>query len=70
VLLNNSAVANLIRENKLAQISSVMQMNAANGMQLLDQQLAKLVKENIITMPTALDACQSALAFQQYVQHN
>lgn len=44
VLVNNSAVANLIRENDLHQIQTVMQMWKREGMQLLEEDIIKLVQ--------------------------
>lgn len=44
ILLNTPAVANLISENKVHQIKSVIQTSAAEGMQTLDQDLKRLVK--------------------------
>lgn len=55
ILINNPAVSNLIRENKIAQVYSQMQLNqAATGMQTLNQVLARYVKEGLITKETAL----------------
>jgi twitching motility protein PilT len=45
LLLATPAVRNLIRENKVAQIYSVMQTGAAHGMHTLDQALAELVRK-------------------------
>jgi twitching motility protein PilT len=55
ILINNPAVANLIRENKIAQIYSQMQLNqAATGMQTLNQVLADYVLKGLITKETAM----------------
>lgn len=45
ILLNTPAVANLISEDKVHQIKSVIQTSAAEGMQTLDQDLKRLVQE-------------------------
>jgi twitching motility protein PilT len=45
LLLATPAVRNLIRENKVAQMYSVMQTGAAQGMHTLDQALAELVRK-------------------------
>jgi twitching motility protein PilT len=58
VLVNNKAVGNLIRENKAFQLQSVMQMGAAQGMGLLDDSLAKLVKEKVVAREEALRHCE------------
>ncbi|GAB1476737.1 type IV pilus twitching motility protein PilT [Bacillota bacterium] len=53
VLLVNDAVRNLIREDKLTQIETVLQTNIKNGMMPMDYSLAKLVKNNLITIEDA-----------------
>ena len=45
LLVATPAVRNLIREGRLAQLQSVMQTGAAQGMQTLDQSLAQLVRQ-------------------------
>jgi len=42
IMINNNPIANLIRENKLFQIDSVIQTNAAIGMTTMDASVAKL----------------------------
>ena len=49
IMLATSAIRNLIRENKVAQMYSAMQTGAAVGMQTLDQALADLVRRRLIT---------------------
>ncbi len=49
VLISNRAVANLIRENKIPQIYSVLQTNRAAGMQTLEQSLQTLVKQGLVS---------------------
>lgn len=53
ILLNNSAVANLIRENKIGQIKSVIQTSVHEGMTTLDMDLERLVKEGHISAQEA-----------------
>lgn len=48
VLINTPAVANLIRENKVAQIPSVIQTSAKDGMVTLANDLMGLVKKGVI----------------------
>lgn len=48
ILINTPAVANLIRENKIAQIESVIQTGASDGMVTLANDLERLVKEGKI----------------------
>jgi twitching motility protein PilT len=54
IMIANSAIRNLIREGKTHELSSVMQLNNKDGMQILDQALADLVKEGIVTEAEAL----------------
>lgn len=54
VLLNNSAVRNLIRENRHHQLRSVMQMHRKDGMQLMDTALAELVRRGLVEREEAL----------------
>lgn len=54
ILINNSAVANLIRENKIAQIKTVIQTSADLGMVTMDQDIKRLFKEGIISKDTAI----------------
>jgi len=48
ILINNSAVANLIREGKVAQIKNVIQTSAGEGMTTLSQDLNKLIKQGAV----------------------
>ena len=45
----HAAVRNLIRENKVAQMYSAIQTGNSMGMQTLDQNLADLVRRNIVS---------------------
>jgi twitching motility protein PilT len=49
VLLNTPAVSNLIRENKISQIKTVIQTSAAEGMITMDQALTNLFNKGLIT---------------------
>lgn len=54
ILLNNPAVANLIRENKHAQIKSVIQTSANEGMSTIDQNIKQLLRDGLINREAAL----------------
>ncbi len=57
LLIPNTAVRNLIRENKLQQIYSIMQSGQAEtGMQTMNQSLYKLYRQGLITLEDALEA--------------
>jgi len=53
ILLNTPAVANMVRENKIAQIKTVLQTNMKEGMISLDQDLIRLYKDKTIEKETA-----------------
>ena len=48
IMIGTPAIRNLIRENKVAQMYSVMQSGLAQGMQTLDQHLANLVRSGLV----------------------
>lgn len=54
ILINNSAVANLIRNEKIHQIVSIMQTSRAQGMHTLESSVTELVEKGIIPVETAL----------------
>ncbi len=54
VMVVNTAIANLIREGREWQIPMVMQMNKSRGMQLMDDNLQRLVTEKRIAVEEAL----------------
>ena len=54
ILIATSAVRNLIRMGKSHEIPNVIQLSAQDGMQTLDQSLAKLVKNQLVTRENAL----------------
>ena len=49
IMLGTSAIRNLIRENKIAQMYSSIQTGQSMGMQTLDQNLTDLVRRNLIS---------------------
>jgi twitching motility protein PilT len=49
IMLGTSAIRNLIREGKVAQMYSAIQTGNSVGMQTLDQNLSELVKRNVIS---------------------
>ncbi len=54
VMIANSAINNLIRENKIHEIPSVIETSRKDGMISLNQSLAELVNKKEITKETAL----------------
>ena len=54
IMTANSAVRNLLREGKSFELPNMMQLNANDGMQTLDQALAELVGKQIVTREEAI----------------
>jgi twitching motility protein PilT len=64
IMMKNSAVENLIRENKSFQIDSVIETSFRDGMISLDKSLADLVQKGIISADNALAYCKN----KEYLQ--
>lgn len=56
ILFATPAIRNLIREDKITQINTVIQTNTALGMQTIDQHLKALIARNVISKEIARDA--------------
>lgn len=54
IMVNTPAISNLIRENKIPQLKTVMQTSAKEGMQTLDQDIVHLLESGEITKETAM----------------
>ena len=54
IMTMNTAIRNLIREEKTYQIDSVIAAGAKNGMQTMDQGLFSVVKQGVVSKETAL----------------
>ncbi|MCO6047025.1 type IV pilus twitching motility protein PilT [Aeoliella sp. ICT_H6.2] len=59
VLVVNSGIANLIRENKIFRITSQIQTGSKYGMQLLDDHVFKLWQEGLVSKEDALAKCNT-----------
>jgi twitching motility protein PilT len=68
IMLGTSAIRNLIRENKIAQMYSTMQTGSASGMQTLDQCLQNLVRQGQITNAEARTKAKAPELFQDRPQ--
>lgn len=64
ILLSNSALANSIREGKTANIRNVIQAGRAQGMQLMDDAIQKLLSEQKITAEEAYMKATEKSRFQ------
>jgi twitching motility protein PilT len=58
ILINNSAVANLIRNEKIHQIASIMQTSRAQGMHTLESTIKDLVDRGLISKEVAMPFLQ------------
>jgi len=63
IMLGNPAIRNLIRENKVPQMVSIMQTAQREGMQTLDSHLQQLLKSRAITQQTALEVANNKKLF-------
>ncbi len=59
IMIATPAIRNLIRENKIAQMSVILQTGQQYGMQTLDQCLQSLVRRNMITIEAARSKAQN-----------
>ncbi len=70
ILINNPAVANLIRENKIHQLYSQMQLNQQQtGMQTQTKVLQKLLLSRIIDKSTALKYSNKPDELMTFIRH-
>jgi twitching motility protein PilT len=65
ILVNNSAIANLIRDAKTAQIYSAIQLGGPHGMQTLEQSLASLYRNGYISFEEAIGKTSRPEDFQR-----
>ena len=63
VMVGTSAIRNLIREAKVAQMYSVIQTGSSAGMQTLDQNLTDLVRRNVISLGEARGKAKTPESF-------
>jgi twitching motility protein PilT len=66
-LVATHGVRNMIREAKTHQISTALEAGVKQGMQTLDMALKSLVKNDQISLETALSVCQNQEDFRQLV---
>jgi twitching motility protein PilT len=68
ILLATAAVRSLIRDAKVHQVTSVIEVNGKAGMQTLDQALKKLVCDCAISLDEAAARCTDPEAFRALVR--
>lgn len=67
VLINNAAVANLIREGRTHEINTVIQTGSQDGMIDMDRSLAELVQKGEITVEHAYERALDPRIFERYL---
>jgi twitching motility protein PilT len=67
VMIANTAIRNLIREDRIYQIPSIIQSGGVDGMQSLDQDLQRLVSNNSIERKIAQNIAENPKLFSQNV---
>lgn len=67
LLINNNAVANLIREGRTHEISTVIQTSSQEGMIDMDRSLAELVRRGEVTIEHAYERANDPKTFERYL---
>jgi twitching motility protein PilT len=68
VLINTSAVANLIRQGKLDQLETAMQSGGSAGMQTMDSALMELVQKGVISAREAYQQSNNKAKFERLME--
>ena len=67
ILINNDAIANLIREGRSESIKTVIQTGREEGMMSLERSLAGLVKQNEVALEVAMLHASNEQALSRYL---
>ena len=67
IMIANTAIKNLIREDKIYQIPSLVQAGSKEGMQTLDQDLQRLLDQGLITRDDAIQIAEKPEIFEKGV---
>lgn len=67
IMINNPAIANVLREGKTEQLENIIQGGAMQGMQLMDTALQRLVDSQLITGEDAYMKARNKSLFAKYV---
>jgi twitching motility protein PilT len=68
IMIGTSAIANLIRENKIHQVPSIIQTGKKDGMQLLDQHIMEFLMSGRITPEEAYMKANNKQAFREQLK--
>ena len=69
IMICNNAVKNLIREGQIHQLHSNIQLGQKEGMRTLNQSLATLVTQNIVSLEDAERHCSNVAQFKQSMKY-
>ena len=67
LLINNTAVSNLIRENRIHEIGSVIETGLEQGMIDMNRSLARLVQNGLITVENAFTYSNNPKALERFI---
>lgn len=67
LLINNSAIANLIREGRTHEVTTVIQTSSQEGMIDMDRSLAELVRRGEVTIEHAYERANDPKTFERYL---
>ncbi len=67
LLINNNAVANMIREGRTHEINTIIQTSSQDGMIDMDRSLAELVRRGEITIEDAYERASDQKTFERYL---
>jgi twitching motility protein PilT len=71
IMFNNTAVANMIREGKIHQLDALLQsIDRETGMQSLDTDLLRLVRERLVDIEEAAKHAQYPQLFRQQIEQD
>ena len=68
IMIGTSAIGNLVRENKIHQIPSIIQTAKKDGMQLLDQHILEFLMSGRITAEEAYMKANNKQAFREHLK--
>lgn len=68
ILLATQAMANLIRENKMHQVNSIIQTSSKKGMRMMDDSLLELVQKGLVEPQDAIDRAHDKNQFIERVK--
>ena len=67
IMFVNSAISNLIRENKTANINQAIQTGMFDGMMTIEKSMSDLLKTNLITKEAVMEYCGDTAKMVKYL---